>query len=263
MQNNEILIHSAAITRGKDWLEFKKYNINLTEKLLMVANEVKSIKQVIFLSSQAAAGPSVTAKPKEESDICNPISLYGKSKLLAEHLIKKISYKPYTIFRPAAVYGPGDKDFLQYFKLIHNRISLSAGKQNKFLNLIYVDELVSLIENSLLNENAFHQIFFATDGKIHSWTSFIDALTNAMNRKVKHITIPEKVLLKTAKIIEIATLFQKKQPLLNTEKVNEMLQSFWLASNVKSIKQLHFSTELSLEEKLEKTYQWYKENKWL
>lgn len=263
LNHKEILIHCAAITRGKDWYEFKKNNISLTEKLVMIANQTESIKQIIFLSSQAAAGPAVTAKPKEESDVCNPISLYGKSKLLAEHQIKKQSQKPYTIVRPAAVYGPGDKDFLQYFKLINKGISLSAGKQKKFLNLIFVEELVSLIDKCILNEKAFNRIFFATDGKIHSWISFIKTLKKVMQKKVKHITIPEKVLLKTAQIVEITTHFQKRQPLLNPEKVNEMIQSFWLASNQQSINLLDFTTNSLLEKNLEKTYLWYQEKKWL
>jgi nucleoside-diphosphate-sugar epimerase len=263
LKGNDVFIHCAAITRGKDWTEFKKNNIQLTERLIETANQCDSIQQTLFLSSQAAAGPAVSAKPKREADICNPISLYGKSKLLAEHIVKKKSQKPYTIIRPSAVYGIGDKDFLHYFKLIKKGFSLSVGSQNKFLNLIYADELVSLIEKCILHENAYREIFFATDGKIYSWGSFIESITNAMEKKVKHFSIPENMVYKTAQFVDVATYFMKKQPLLNSEKVNEMLQNFWLADNAKSVDLLQFHTTSTLEENLQSTLTWYQEKGWL
>jgi nucleoside-diphosphate-sugar epimerase len=259
----DILIHCAAITRGKDWTDFKKNNVQLTEILIEIANQTPSIKHVIFLSSQAAAGPAISVKPKTETDMCNPISLYGKSKLLAEHQIKKKCQKPYTIIRPAAVYGPGDKDFLHYFKLINKGLSFSVGKDDKFLNMIYVDELVSLIERCFENEKAFQQIFFASDGNMYSWEVLIEAFTKVMHKKVKHIALSKNVVYKTAQIVEVTTHFNKKQPLLTTEKVAEMMQNYWLVDNTKSIQELGFTTQSTFGENLQLTLDWYRAQGWI
>jgi len=50
----DVLIHTAALTRAKNWQTFQKINIDLTEKLLELSVH---LKQFIFISSQAAAGP--------------------------------------------------------------------------------------------------------------------------------------------------------------------------------------------------------------
>ena len=259
----DVLIHCAALTRAKNWYHFKKININLTEKLVDIANNSESLKQFIFLSSQAASGPAISAKPKTEDDICNPVSMYGKSKLLAEQEIKKKCTRPYTIIRPASVYGMGDKDFLEYFKLIQKRISIKTGNQKKFISLIYAEDLAWLIKLSILNNKAYNQTFFATDGKIYTWDNFIRTLTKIMNRKVLHLHIPEKVVSTAAIIAEVGSYMKKRPPLLNTEKVQEMKQNFWLADNQKAMKLLGFSAQNTLDEGLSKTYNWYLENKWL
>ncbi|MCK4696101.1 MAG: NAD-dependent epimerase/dehydratase family protein, partial [Candidatus Cloacimonetes bacterium] len=93
-QNKEILIHCAALTRALNWDFYKKINIDLTAKLVDSFNSTQSLKQFIFLSSQAAAGPSIEGEPLSENDVEHPISLYGKSKLEAENIIKQKSEKP-------------------------------------------------------------------------------------------------------------------------------------------------------------------------
>ena len=58
-----------------------------TENLVQACIENNTrIKKFIYLSSQAAAGPCRIGEKKKESDPCEPVSPYGKSKLLGEQL---------------------------------------------------------------------------------------------------------------------------------------------------------------------------------
>ncbi|MCD4818970.1 MAG: NAD-dependent epimerase/dehydratase family protein [Candidatus Cloacimonetes bacterium] len=263
LNGQDVLIHSAALTRAKRWTDFQEINIKFTERLIEIFNRTKSLKQFIFISSQAAAGPSVNSKPKIESDLNNPVSYYGKSKLLAEQLIKKKIKKPYTILRPSSIYGQGDRDFLNYFKMINKGITVLPGKQKKFINLISADEVSEYVMHTINNKSAFNQTFFLTDGNIYSLDQFIKILKEVMHQKTKDFKIPDKLLSPIAKTIELSTLFSKKPAILNQQKVNEIKYNFWLSENLKAVKLLNYSPQNGLKNNLITTYNWYKKKGWL
>ncbi len=263
LQDQEIIMHAAALTRAKKWEQFNEINIELTEKLIDCYNNTDSLKQFIFLSSQAAAGPAANQNPKTESDFCIPISMYGKSKLLAENIIQKKAEKPWTIIRPVAVFGPGEKDFLQFFKMIKKHISFLIGYSKKFVNLIYVEDLVDIIIKTLGNQKSYNQIFFASDENIYSWNDFISNLEKALNTSSVRLKIPEALLLPVAIISEFCAFHRDKIPLFNREKAKEMKQQYWLVSNKKAKELLNFKTSTDLYTNLKKTYDWYKEKDWM
>ena len=264
VEGSDILIHNAALTRAMNWKQFKKVNIDLTEKLLNICNSTKSLKQFVFISSQAAAGPAKDEKhPKIESNKCFPVTMYGKSKLLAENLIKKKSEKPWTIIRPVSVFGPGDKDFLQYFKLVKKHFALHIGFKDKYMNLIYIDDLVEMIARTLGNKKAYKQIFFASDGNAYTLKKFIESLSLALNTYSITINIPEFILYPIALTGDFFSIFNKRPSLLNREKIKELKEHFWLVNNDKAKDLLGFKSLGNIVNNLETTYKWYKEKGWL
>lgn len=261
LQECDVLIHNAALTRAKNWLTFQKTNIELTEKLLKLS---RNMQQFIFISSQAAAGPVVNRlSPMKEEDECQPVSMYGRSKLLAEEIIRQEAEIPWTIIRPVSVFGEGDKDFLQYFKMIKAGIAPRIGFQKKYFHFIYVRELVDLIEKALLNEKAFDQIFFASTDVELTMDQFIASVEKVMNKKSLHLTIPHQLLYPVSAISEFLNRFSTRPPLINREKVKEFRQRYWLASGAKARKMLSFNADADIISQLKETYEWYKQKGWL
>jgi nucleoside-diphosphate-sugar epimerase len=262
-QNKEILIHCAALTRALNWDFYKKINIDLTAKLVDSFNSTQSLKQFIFLSSQAAAGPSIEGEPLSENDVEHPISLYGKSKLEAENIIKQKSEKPWTIIRPVSVFGPGDKDFLRVFKLVKHHLALYIGSEEKLFNLIYIEDLVNVIIKTCGNRKAFQQIFFASDNEVYTMEKFIDFLEQTLTTFTNPIRIPEFLLNYYAALSELLGKLNNKVPLINKEKVAELKKKFWLVSNEKVKNLLDFKPQFDIQEGLMITFKWYKEKDWL
>ncbi|MDY6915196.1 MAG: NAD-dependent epimerase/dehydratase family protein, partial [Candidatus Cloacimonadota bacterium] len=241
--DKQILIHTAALTKAASWREFEKINISLSLELAKIANQ-KNLEQFIFISSQAAAG--ACSVPKTENEKCLPVSMYGKSKLLAEKELKKVLTIPYTFIRPASVFGPGERDFFLYFKLINNHFSFLIGKQKRSLSLIYVEDLVRLIAAAIGNPKAFNQIFFASDGNIYTWEKFAAELGIVMNKNFLQIRIPEKMVFLIAYLSELGSKITGRYPTLNREKVKEMKEKNWLISNQKANKALNFNAKYTL-----------------
>lgn len=262
LQDCDFLIHNAALTRAKTWKEFKKINVDFTENLLKLAAEETKIKRFIFISSQAAAGPASNYdKPKQEKDKCKPVSWYGKSKLLAEKIIQDYSF-PYTIIRPVSVFGPGDKDFLIYFKLISHNLAFQVGFKPKFMSLVFVDDLVEMISRSL-NEKAENEILFSASTPKISMQEFIEILSKIMHKKTMNLHIPHFLVDLLTVLFEPVNFLRKRPPVLNRQKAREFKQKYWLADPQKTWELLNFKTELSLAEQLKITYNWYKNKGWL
>jgi len=264
LHGQDILIHTAALTRAKNWQQFKKINVDLTEKLIEFYNKTTSLKQFIFISSQAAAGPAPNKNTlKLESDECHPVTMYGNSKLLAENLIKEKTEKPWTIIRPVAVFGPGDSDFLQYFRLIKKHLAMFIGFQQKYYNFIFVDDLVEMISKTITNEKAYNETFFARGTDVLSIQQFVHYIEGVMNTKALHLHIPQFLLYPIAMISEILTVFSYRPPIVNREKIKEFKQNNWIVSGVKAKKILDFEFSGNMLDKLEITYQWYKDKGWI
>ena len=117
LKDTDVVIHCAGVTKALKEADYIKANVDFTENILCLINEQK----FVFLSSQAAAGPSDSLIPTNEQAEPNPVSYYGKSKLLAEVRIKewgKANNNNYVILRPCIVYGPRERAVYNGFKLI-------------------------------------------------------------------------------------------------------------------------------------------------
>jgi len=264
VRDKDILIHSAAITRARKWETFQQINIDLTETLIRLCNK-SSIKQFIFISSQAVAGPAFNeSSSKKEEDSPNPVTMYGKSKLIAENIIRKNAKMPWTIIRPVSVYGAGDKDFLKLFKLVINHFVLLNSFRTKYYNLIHIDELTDLIVRTINNEKAYNEIFFAANPRILKNNELHKLISKALNSKTLTIRIPEFLLYPIASLLEFfSKLFKCKFPILNRDKVKEFKEDYWIVDTSKSKKKLQINFKNEYLINFKKTYQWYKDKGWL
>ena len=253
----DVLIHSAALTRAKNWNHIKNINVVLTENIINIVNNCPSIRQFIFISSQAAAGPAPTAYGINEEDICKPVSLYGKSKLEAEHQIKDKCYKSWTIIRPVSVFGPGEKDFYEYYKIINKGLSPLIGVVDRFVNLIHVDDLCRMIQMTIGNISAYNECFFASSSETVSMAGFSYILAQILGKKLVELHIPLPILYIAAVISEIFCPPQKFPPLLNRQKYKEMIQRYWIVNNTKAYEKLGFVTDTTLTKQMAKTIEWY------
>ncbi len=110
LEGIDAVVHLAGIahtgSRASEEL-YDRVNTVATERLAMAAAE-SGVRHFIFVSSiRAQSGPSAD-HILSERDTPAPTDVYGRSKLAAEHLICAAEV-PFTILRPAVLYGPGAK----------------------------------------------------------------------------------------------------------------------------------------------------------
>ncbi len=259
----DIVIHVAALTKALSWKYFQKVNIDLTDKIIDICNNSDRVNQMIFISSQAASGPSPDDAAIPEDRTCNPITQYGKSKTIAEQHIQTRLIKPWTIIRPVSVYGPGDKDFLQFFKLIEKHISIYVGQKLKKLNLIYVEDLVDLIITTIDNREAENEIFFATTPEAETMETMVEYSQEILEKFTLPVVIPLGLLKMLAVISQFCGKLFGFVPILNREKVKEFSEIYWIADSKKATTKLGFTAQTNLFSGIYKTCHWYKDKGWL
>lgn len=258
----DIVIHCAGVVRALEWDTYNEVNVIGTRKIIeSVLENNRNLKKFIFISSQAAMGPSSDEKMRQLNDEENPVSDYGRSKLLAEKEIKKLEGKiPYTIFRPSAVYGPRDKDIFSFFSMVNKHLTPKTVNKH-FIQLVFVKDIAKVILKSINIQNTNNKTYYLSDGKTYTWKDVADIISRA--NSIKTITVPifDFVFRIVGNIYEIIGNILKKPQVLNKQKITEMLQTSWTCDNSEVCKDMDFEFE-NLENGAKITYNWYSTNKW-
>jgi nucleoside-diphosphate-sugar epimerase len=161
---------------------------------------------------------------------------------------------PLTIVRPAAVFGPRDRDFLAYFRLIKRGLQLEIGRGARWLSFIYVDDLVSLIVAALESEVALGETYFAR-GTNHTQDEFSEAIARVL--------LPEVVMTPLGLWARLQGRLTSRPALLNEQRLANMRHREWLCSGEKARRELGFVAQYSLQKGVRETANWYLENGWL
>jgi nucleoside-diphosphate-sugar epimerase len=259
----DVLIHNAGMTKALSAKDMLSANVGLTRQLIEAVNHLKQDIRFFYISSQAASGPSGKDLPKSEADSLHPLTTYGKSKAIAERIIRRDCRKDYCIIRPSSVYGPGDRDFLELFKLCYRGFSLHIGKSHRPLNMIYSEELADFITTAIINPKSKNEIFFATDTYVYSHHEIVKAISEAMGKKNLAITIPETIAKGIFSISDFWARITRRPSILNLEKFKEITADAWTADPSKAKELLGWQPESKLKQQMRETFQWYKENHWL
>ena len=265
LKDADYLFHVAGVVKAKDWEGYYKGNVESAKNLLESLVELNSqIKRVIVVSSQTVSGPSRDGKPVTEEMEPRPITRYGKSKLEEEKLV--LSYKsmlPITIIRPPAIYGERDTEIYLFFKTYKQGLMTKVGFDKKLISIINVKDLVRGIYQAAMEPKAEGEIYFISSEKFYDWDQIGDATAKAFGKKAIKISLPHFLVYSVAVIAEFFALFSKKAATFNIEKARDFVQKYWICSAGKAKRDFGFVQEISLEEGIKQTIDWYKSEKWL
>lgn len=265
VQGVDQVFHSAGVTKALKEETYFEINAKGTENLIHACLDINpSLKKFIYLSSQAAAGPCQDEERKKESDHCEPVSAYGRSKRRGEEFCLEHRHRiPLIILRPPAVYGPRDRDVYAFFKILKKRIKPIFSRHEQHISLCYVDDVVQAALLASDSRGSDGEIFFLSDGQDYRLDQIGDLFEKSMNLHAHRIYIPGWVVSSIATFSELISTFLGKPPLINKGKVEEMVQKNWLCDITKAKTLLGFEPHFTLAEGIKITYEWYLKESWL
>jgi len=259
------VFHLAGVTKAiKEETYFEVNGLGTKNLILACLEHNPRLQKIVYISSQAAAGPSRNGNRKKESDLCEPVSIYGRSKRMGEEGVLAHAHElPVLILRPSAVYGPRDKDIFAFFKCLSRRIKPCLIGQDQHLSLCYVEDVIHGILLAVATQTKSGEIFFLSDGHDYRMEEIGDTFANAMGIKALRIRVPKRMIVGLAFFSEYLSKFIKRPSLLNKDKVEEMIQKEWVCDITKAQTLLGFEPRVLLPEGAKLTFEWYKKEKWL
>ena len=261
----DMVCHCAALTRALDQETFLRINAGGTEALARAAMEANpDLQRFVYLSSLTAAGGAEGPDEyMDESRAPRPLDWYGKSKWAAEQALHALDGAlPVTILRPSVVFGPRDRDVYAYFDLVNKHLELSLGREERWVSLIYVRDLVALVLLALEQEAAAGQTYFATGGAT-TYTKIARLLAQVLGKRTLRVTVPLIALEPIVLVAKVQERLTGKPALLNEQRVLNMRQPYLICSGEKARQELGFQPAYELEEAVQETANWYREHGWL
>lgn len=264
----DYIYHVAGVVAAKTSKEFFDGNQIATRNLLeAVITHNPNLKKFIHVSSLAAIGPALDANSAVDSKtIPHPITTYGKSKLAAEEeVLSRMSKIPCTIVRPPAVYGERDIGVYSFFQAMQKSgFAPIIGFDKKLVSLVHQADLVNGIVMAGESQNSIGKGYFISSERYYSWEEVGEVTAKIIGRKKsRYIRVPHLVVFAAAAVSDFVGRFQKKPPIFDFEKGKDITQQFWICSVLEAKTDFGYSQEISLENGIERTMRWYKENGWL
>lgn len=261
VKNADYIIHCAAVLRSNSAKMYHEVNILGTRNLVnCILSCNPKLKKIIHVSTQAVIGPSNGFERKKIDSWPNPLTYYGRSKLLTEKEIKRLDgITEFIILRPSAIYGPWDKDLFPLFRMVKLGI---FPVWKCYFHLLFVKDLTKICKLLLKTNNAGNKTYFVAEDEIYSPSEIARIFEKVFKKKLIKMFVPKSLLFIASLADELVSLLKNKPALLNRQKLKEFLAGYWLCdiSDIKKDLKIEFT---SLEKGIKITYDWYLKQKWI
>jgi UDP-glucose 4-epimerase len=195
------VVHLVGIAHAPGILPDAAYTRINTQAVGELAQAARGkIERFAFMPSVRAQAGLSANHPITEQDMPSPTDAYGRAKLEAEQLLAQ-SGVPFTVLRPAVVYGKGVKgNIAALATLARTAMPLPfAGLTNR-RSLLTLDNLVSAVALVLEAEAARNETFLVADKEPISVADLVAAMREGLGRSPHLVKMPlggVKRLLKT------------------------------------------------------------------
>jgi dihydroflavonol-4-reductase len=260
----EVVYHLAGLTAAATPADFQRVNAEGTRRLVeAVRAAAPGLSRFVYVSTQAALGPSAPGTRLAEDAPCRPLTAYGRSKLAGEEVVRAAAGLPWSIVRPAAVYGPRDREFLTMFALIRWGFAPVFGDGTQQLSLVCAPDLAEAIVRAGTVAAASGRTYHAAHPEIVTTRELALAIGRAVGRRPTIIPVPGVVATPIVAAIGALAALRGRPSTLNRDKMAEFLAPAWLLAVDAAERDLGWRARLDVAEGTRLTAEWYRREAWL
>ena len=229
--NQEVVVNLAGkahdLKNISDPSEYYNVNTNFTKDIFEKFLE-SNARIFITISSVKAAADEIDIALTEDY-IPNPISHYGKSKLLAEEYIlsKQIpDGKRFYILRPCMIHGPGNKGNLNLlYKIVSKGLPWPLGEFENKRSFCSIENICFIINELIENDQIPSGIYNIADDDPISTKELIDIISESIGSIVRIWYLPKSLIKFFSKLGDVLRL-----P-LNTERLCKLTETYIVSNN--------------------------------
>ena len=240
----DAVIHVAGTISATTAAGFEEGNVTGTLAMLAAAT-AGGLHRFVHVSSLAAREPK--------------LSLYGASKSRGEDLVRS-SGLDWSIVRPPAVYGPGDKETLELFRMAKLGVMLMPPRGR--LSVIHVDDLGRLLLALAAPSAPSKNLIEPDDGKPDGWThrAFAQALARSVGTRAAVLSSPSLLLRLAARADQ---LLRGSNAKLTVDRAAYFAHRDWVARAQHAAPDALWQPQIATSEGLRETAAWYRSQGWL
>lgn len=240
----DAVIHVAGVISAPTAAGFEKGNVTGTLAMLAAAT-AGGVRRFVHVSSLAAREPN--------------LSLYGASKARSEELVYG-SGLDWAIVRPPAVYGPGDRETLELFRMAKLGLMLMPPKGR--VSVIHADDLARLLLAVAAPGAPSTVLIEADDGKPGGWThrELARALGDAVGTRPAVVSSPGVLLRLAARADQ---LLRREKAKLTVDRAAYFSHRNWVVEPKRAVPLGLWGPKIATQAGLSDTAAWYKMQGWL
>jgi nucleoside-diphosphate-sugar epimerase len=241
----DTVIHAAGLIKARRSSDFMAVNRDGTALVSALAPTAR----FVLLSSLAAREPL--------------LSPYGASKRAAEEVVAGRS-GPWLAVRAPAVYGPGDRETLAYFRAVARGFAPRPSLADARLSLIHAADLAEAL--ALAVERPPPASVYETDDGREGGYGYGDmqaAAQAAVGRTARTLAIPRIAMDGIALVNGVSHALGGPVQILTPGKVNEIFHSDWTVHDRRLAAAIGFRARYDLASGFADTILWYRRHGWL
>lgn len=237
-------IHIAGLINAPDRAGFEAVNVGGTAAMVDAARAA-GVRRFVHISSLAAREPE--------------LSDYGWSKARAERVVAA-SGRDWTIVRPPAVYGPGDRETLELFKMARRGLALLPPKGR--FSVIHVEDLCRLILALVDAPATLGATYEPDDGTENGWDHrhFARTLGRVFGKRATTLAMPKAVVKGAARLDRLVRGAKAK---LTPDRARYFCHPDWVVAAVARPPATLWTPAIRTPTGLKATALWYQEQGWL
>ncbi|HWT11344.1 MAG TPA: NAD-dependent epimerase/dehydratase family protein [Allosphingosinicella sp.] len=240
----DAVVHVAGLINAPDRAAFEAVNVGGTANMIDAARKT-GVRRFVHISSLAAREPG--------------LSDYGRSKAKSERLVAA-SGLDWTIIRPPAVYGPGDRETFELFKMA--RRGLVALPPGGRFSILHVEDLCRLILAVIDEPDTHSETYEPDDGAAEGWEHrhFARTLGRVFGKRAATVSMP-RVVMHGASRIE--RLVRRDSAKLTPDRVRYFCHPDWVVAARRRPPEALWKPRIRTPTGLRQTAEWYREQGWL
>jgi nucleoside-diphosphate-sugar epimerase len=245
VEGADTVVHAAALIKAREPRDFMAINGDGTARL----SELAPAARFVLLSSLAAREPQ--------------LSPYAASKHAAEGAVSQRA-GPWLVVRAPAVYGPGDRETLAYFRAVGRGLAPRPLGPGARLSLIHAADLADAIARAIERPPAA-SIYEIDDGREggYAYSDLQAAAERALGRTAWEVAIPRPVMAALAAVNGVVNSLGGPVQILTAGKVREIFHGDWTVRDRRLAAAIGFSGRFDLARGFADTILWYRRQGWL
>jgi nucleoside-diphosphate-sugar epimerase len=261
----DVVFHLAAALFGPSEAHLLRVNADGTRNLAEACRrDAPGLARFVLVSSLAAAGPSPGGGvPRTEEMPEEPLTWYGTSKLQGERILGGYPDLRPVIVRPPVVFGPRERDVLQFFRMARRGFLPVFGFSDRHYSLVFVDDLVEALLAAAAAAPAPGQVYFAAAPEVVTWRELGLAIAAALGVRARPVPIPEAAGALAGHAADLVARITGRSGIFSSQKVIEMRQRAWVCSAARAARDLGWTAKTPLDRALSETARWYAGHGWV